>query len=183
MEDRSIKPLAKLQASLAYGFLDSPIGTLLVAGDEAGLHAISFPSGSRAVSPRETWRRHDPTFKDAFAQLNAYFEGELTAFDLPLCFTGTAFQKAVWQALLDIPFGETTSYGALAASIGQPTASRAVGAANGANPLPIIAPCHRVIGADRSLTGFGGGLDTKRFLLNHERQVAGQEGEQGLLPF
>jgi methylated-DNA-[protein]-cysteine S-methyltransferase len=83
---------------------------------------------------------------------------------------------------MTIPFGETTSYGALAASIGQPTASRAVGAANGANPLPIIAPCHRVIGSDRSLTGFGGGLETKRFLLNHERRVAGREGGQGLLP-
>ncbi len=135
------------------------------------------------MPPREDWQRDDSIFKDAFAQLRAYFEGELTTFNLPLCFAGTAFQKAVWRALLDIPFGETTSYGALAALIGQPSASRAVGAANGANPLPIIAPCHRVIGSDQSLTGFGGGLDTKRFLLNHERRISGREGEQGLLPF
>ncbi len=107
---------------------------------------------------------------------------ELTRFDLPLRFAGTAFQKTVWRALIDIPFGETISYGALAATIGRPSASRAVGAANGANPLPIVAPCHRVIGADRSLTGFGGGLETKSFLLDHERRVAGREGNQRLLP-
>lgn len=154
----------------------------MVAGDEACLHSISFPSGSRLVEPRAEWRRDDAPFKEAFAQLSAYFAGELTEFDLPLHFAGTAFQKTVWQALIDIPFGETRSYGALAAAIGRPTASRAVGAANGANPLPIVAPCHRVIGADRSLTGLGGGIETKRFLLDHERQVAGKVGAQGLLP-
>ena len=144
---------------------------------------ISFPSGERAADPREGWRRDEAFLKEAFLQIAAYFEGELTRFDLPLHFTGTAFQKTVWHALIDIPFGETTSYGALAATIGRPTASRAVGAANGANPIPIIAPCHRVIGADRSLTGFGGGLDKKIFLLDHERQVAGREEAQSLLPF
>lgn len=135
------------------------------------------------MAPRQEWRRDDGLFEEAFAQLTAYFTGELTRFDLPLTFTGTVFQKAVWEALIDIPYGETVSYGALAATIGQPSASRAVGAANGANPLPIIAPCHRVIGADRSLTGFGGGLATKSFLLDHERRVTGREGSQGLLPF
>lgn len=134
------------------------------------------------MAPRPEWRRDDGLFKDAFAQLRAYFSGELTTFDLQLHFVGTAFQKTVWRALIDIPYGETMSYGALAAAIGRPTASRAVGAANGANPLPIIAPCHRVIGADRSLTGFGGGLEAKQFLLDHEWRVAGREGEQGLLP-
>lgn len=171
-----------MPATLAFGYLESPVGALQVAGDEAGLHSISFPSGSRAVAPREEWRRDEAFFKDAFAQLDAYFRGELTRFNLPLHFSGTAFQKTVWRALIDIPYGETTSYGALAASIGRPAASRAVGAANGANPLPIIAPCHRVIGADRSLTGFGGGLPTKSFLLDHERWIAGKDGTQGLLP-
>lgn len=154
-----------------------------MAGDEAGLHCISFASGSRAVAPRETWRRDDTLFEPAFAQLSAYFAGELTEFNLRLHFTGTAFQKTVWQALIEIPYGETISYGALAARIGRPNASRAVGAANGANPLPIVAPCHRVIGADRSLTGFGGGLPTKSFLLDLERRGAGRDGAQGLLPF
>lgn len=171
----------KLPTTLAYGYLESPVGALLVAGDETGLYLISFPNGSRAVSPNPAWRRDDPFFKDAATQLHGYFAGELTRFDLPLRFTGTSFQKTVWQALLDIPYGETTSYGALATTIGRPTASRAVGAANGANPLPIIAPCHRVIGTNRSLTGFGGGLDTKRFLLDLERRVAGREGAQGVL--
>ena len=135
------------------------------------------------LAPRPEWRRDDGLFKDAFAQLSAYFAGELTVFDLPLRFTGTSFQMTVWQALIDIPYGETVSYGALATTIGRPTASRAVGAANGANPLPIVAPCHRVIGADHSLTGFGGGLETKRFLLDHERRVAGRDGAQALLAF
>lgn len=171
-----------LPATLAFGYLESPIGALLVAGDDVCLHAISFPSGSRLVEPRQEWRRDDALFKGTFAQLSAYFGGELTEFDLPLHFAGTTFQKTVWQALIDIPFGETVSYGELARAIGRPTASRAVGAANGANPLPIVAPCHRVIGADRSLTGFGGGVETKRYLLDHERRVAGREGEQGILP-
>ncbi|MEM8947789.1 MAG: methylated-DNA--[protein]-cysteine S-methyltransferase [Pseudomonadota bacterium] len=169
--------------TLVWGHLESPVGTLLLAGDETGLHAISFPRGSRAAQPRAEWRRDDGFFGEVSAQLSAYFSGELQRFDLPLHFSGTAFQKTVWRALIDIPYGETVSYGRLASTIGRPTASRAVGAANGANPLPIIAPCHRVIGSDRSLTGFGGGLDTKRFLLNHERKVAGMEGPQGLLPF
>ncbi len=172
-----------LPETLICGYLESPVGALLVAGDEEGLRKISFSGGSRAVAPHPAWRRDDGFFVDAFDQLGAYFAGELTTFDLPLRFAGTPFQETVWRALIDIPFGETVSYGALAAKIDRPSASRAVGAANGANPLPILAPCHRVIGSDRSLTGFGGGLDTKRFLLEHERRVAGLEGGQGLLPF
>jgi methylated-DNA-[protein]-cysteine S-methyltransferase len=181
-EDRFIKPFSTLSPSLVFGYRESPIGALLVAGDEAGLCVISFPNGSRAVAPRDGWRRDDAFFGDAFAQLDAYFGGELTRFDLPLQFRGTAFQQAVWQALIEIPFGATMSYGALAGVIGRPGASRAVGAANGANPLPIVAPCHRVIGADKSLTGFGGGLATKRFLLDHERRITGSEGAQRVLP-
>ncbi len=152
-------------ATLAYGYHDSPVGPLLLAGDGDRLHLIGFPSGSRAERPRETWRRDETLFDAARAQLDAYFAGALTRFDLPLHFTGTAFQQSVWSALRDIPYGETTSYGVLARRVGRPTASRAVGAANGANPLPIVVPCHRVIGGDGSLTGFGGGIETKRFLL------------------
>jgi methylated-DNA-[protein]-cysteine S-methyltransferase len=155
---------------------------LLIAGDDAGICVVGFPRGSRARSPEPEWHRDDHFFKEAFAQLDAYFSGDLVTFELPLQLVGTAFQQAVWQALISIPFGETRSYGALAASIGRPSASRAVGAANGANPIAIVVPCHRVIGSDRSLTGFGGGLETKRFLLNHERQALGRDGAQELLP-
>ncbi len=170
------------EPKLAYGYLDSPVGPLLVAGDAVRLHLISFSSGSRTEQPRAGWRRDDALFREAFRQLDAYFAGESTQFDLPLRLAGTAFQNRVWTALCDIPFGETISYGALAERIGKPTASRAVGGANGANPLPIVVPCHRVIGSDRSLTGFGGGVETKRFLLAHEQRVAPGSGSQAALP-
>ena len=120
-------------------------------------------------------------FTAAAGQLTAYFAGELRDFSLPLRAGGTAFQQSVWAALRAIPFGATISYGELACRIGQPSAARAVGAANGANPLPIVVPCHRVIGADNSLTGFGGGLETKRFLLTHEARLTRGTGPQGEL--
>ncbi|MEP3274834.1 MAG: methylated-DNA--[protein]-cysteine S-methyltransferase [Stappiaceae bacterium] len=153
---------------LAYTYYDSPIGAMLVAGDADHLHVLSFPTGSRTQKPKAGWHRDDGLFPETFRQLDAYFAGGLTHFDLPLHFGGTDFQNAVWKALCDIPFGQTTTYGAIANRIGRPAASRAVGAANGANPLPVVVPCHRVIGADKSLTGFGGGLETKRFLLDLE---------------
>lgn len=156
------------KSRLSYGYFDSPIGPLLVAGDADRLHLISFPAEERTEGPQADWQRDDSLFVEAFRQLDAYFAGALTRFDLPLRFAGTAFQNRVWRALCDIPFGETISYRALASRIGKPTASRAVGAANGANPLPIVVPCHRVIGSDGSLTGFGGGIEIKRFLLAHE---------------
>jgi methylated-DNA-[protein]-cysteine S-methyltransferase len=159
-------------ATLAYGYHDSPVGALLLAGDGDRLHLIGFATGSRAPRPRASWRRDETLFDAARAQLDAYFAGALTRFDLPLHFTGTAFQQSVWSALRDIPYGATTSYGGLARRVGRPTASRAVGAANGANPLPIVVLCHRVIGADGSLTGFGGGVETKRFLLDLEARAA-----------
>jgi methylated-DNA-[protein]-cysteine S-methyltransferase len=153
---------------LAYTHLESPIGPLLLAGDGEALHLISFPEGKRARRPLESWR-HDPSaFVGPSAQIDAYFAGRLREFDLPLVFNGTEFQKSVWTALRTVPFGAVASYGAIARSIGRPTASRAVGAANGANPLPIVVPCHRVIGSTGGLTGFGGGMETKRFLLDHE---------------
>ena len=171
------------RSRLSYGTFDSPVGSLLVAGDEERLHLISFPSERRMREPQPGWCREESLFAEAFRQLEAYFAGDLTRFDLPLHLAGSAFQNKVWTALCDIPFGETISYGELAARIGKPTASRAVGGANGANPLPIVVPCHRVIGSDRSLTGFGGGVETKRFLLAHEQRVARKEGAQSQLPF
>jgi len=165
-------------SKLSYGYFDSPVGSLLVAGDADHLHLISFPTESWTRRPQADWRRDDPHFADAFRQLDAYFAGDLTRFDLPLRFAGTTFQNKVWAALCGIPFGETVSYGALASRIGKPTASRAVGGANGANPLPIVVPCHRVIGSDKSLTGFGGGIEIKKFLLAHEERAAPRQGSQ-----
>jgi len=163
-------------ASLFYGYFDSPVGALLVAGDGEELHLVGFPKGSRAKKPLNGWRRDDSRFAEAFRQFSAYFAGQLTEFSLPLHFGGTAFQIKVWKALCEIPLGQTVTYGTLAARIGRPKASRAVGAANGANPLPIVVPCHRLVGANGSLTGFGGGLEVKHFLLDHERSSFPKSG-------
>ena len=151
----------------------SPIGPLLLAGDGSRIKIIHFQAGPRPRGPQRGWVANRRAFDTAVAQLEAYFEGRRQSFDLPLAPEGTPFQRAVWQALTEIPYGETISYGELARRIGKPHASRAVGLANGANPLPIVVPCHRVIGADGSLTGFGGGLDIKRKLLSLERETAG----------
>jgi len=155
-----------------YDHLDTPIGRLLLAADDDGLRYVEFdrPGQGQRITP--AWRRSRGPLADAIAQLEAYFAGELRAFDLPLAAVGTAFRKSVWRELERIPYGETISYGELARRIGDPAASRAVGAANGANPLPIIVPCHRVIGANGTLTGFGGGLPVKQWLLAHERRHA-----------
>ncbi len=169
------------KSDLYYTFCNSPIGELLLAGDDAALHLLGFPSGSRARRPEAQWQHNPAPFAEAERQLQAYFAGELRVFDLPLHFGGTEFQNQVWQTLCRIPWGETITYSELARRIGRPTATRAVGAANGANPLPIIAACHRVIGADGSLTGFGGGLDTKRFLLRLEGAMP-IESQLDLLP-
>ncbi|MBA3716823.1 MAG: methylated-DNA--[protein]-cysteine S-methyltransferase [Actinobacteria bacterium] len=143
--------------------VDSPIGPLGLVASDVALRAVLFDG--RTVRPEG---RSD-VLDRAVRQLDAYFEGELAAFDLPLELRGTAFQRRCWLALATIPYGQTASYGEQARwlGLGSDTA-RAVGAANGANPLPIVLPCHRVIGADGSLTGFGGGLEVKRFLLEHE---------------
>lgn len=154
---------------LAYASTDSPIGTLLIAGDAAGLRLISFQSGAHRVTPEKSWRLDERMFADVIGQLQAYFAGELRRFDLRLAPEGTRFQQEVWRQLLTIPYGDTISYGELARRVGNPRASRAVGAANGRNPLPIVIPCHRVIGASGALTGFGGGLPIKAALLALER--------------
>lgn len=159
---------------LAYCYLESPVGNLLAARDGEILHFLSFPSGRTTRKPADCWVKDASGFDHVRAQLAAYFNGELQSFELQLHLTGTEFQKSVWRALREIPFGRTLSYGALAKRVGNPKASRAVGAANGANPIPIIIPCHRVIGSDKSLTGFGGGLATKEFLLKHEGVLADQ---------
>lgn len=156
--------------------LESPVGRLTLVASDAGLVAILWPDDV-AADPRparvplgETTQAPDhPVLAETRAQLTAYFAGTLTQFTVPLDLRGTDFQKAVWTALLAIPFGETRSYADVARAIGRPTATRAVGAANGRNPVSIIAPCHRVVGSNGTLTGFAGGLAAKRFLLAHER--------------
>jgi methylated-DNA-[protein]-cysteine S-methyltransferase len=146
----------------------SPIGALTLVSDGAALSGCYFEMKNRPA-PVSGRPGADRVIDAARRQLDAYFAGKQTSFDLPLAPRGTPFQLQVWQALRAIPYGETTSYGMIAQRIGLPKASRAVGAANGANPIPIIVPCHRVIGASGALTGFGGGLDRKRFLLALER--------------
>ncbi len=152
-----------------YTYLDSLIGRLLIAGDGEAVRRISFPEQGKPVTPEPEWRESAAgPVGEAVRQLREYFKGGRTEFDLPLQPEGTAFQLKVWRSLQEIPYGKTWSYGELAKRIGNPKASRAVGAANGANPLPIVIPCHRVIGADGTLTGFGGGLPTKKALLDLE---------------
>jgi methylated-DNA-[protein]-cysteine S-methyltransferase len=167
--------------TMRYAWYDSPVGGLLLAGDPDGLTLISFPSGSRRHSPAPGWQRDEDLLAPAIVQLAEYFAGTRRSFSLPLRPAGTAFQQSVWAALRQIPFGATISYGELARRVGRPAAARAVGAANGANPLPIVVPCHRVIGADDSLTGFGGGLETKHFLLAHEARLSPTGALQGEL--
>ena len=153
---------------LEYRYMESPIGPLLITGEAQTLVQVGFPSGKGKVEVGSDWLRNDTCLAQVVAQLEHYFSGELREFDLELAPRGTDFQRKVWAALAKIPFGETWNYAQLAREVGNPKAARAVGAANGANPIPIIIPCHRVIGADGSLTGFGGGLPTKRWLLAHE---------------
>ena len=153
---------------MRYCLVSTPIGRLLLAGDDKGLRRISFQNGSHPVEPAQGWQRTEEPFRGIVAQLEAYFAGKLRRFDVALAPEGTPFQREVWSALTAIPYGETVTYGGLARRLGRPNASRAVGAANGSNPIPIIIPCHRVIGADGSLTGFGGGVAIKRRLLDLE---------------
>lgn len=150
--------------------VDSPIGPLLLAGrDDGVLTNLAMDGQAHPPNGADAWKRDDHAFDDVADQLDAYFAGELTTFDVVLEPDGTEFQQKVWARLRAIPYGEVRSYGQLAAEIGQPKASRAVGLANGRNPIAIIVPCHRVIGANGALTGFGGGLHRKQALLDLER--------------
>jgi methylated-DNA-[protein]-cysteine S-methyltransferase len=160
-----------------YRFIDTPVGRLLLARDDVGVRQIHFVAASVGADLKvgPYYVRDDDAFGDVVSQLTEYFSGQRRRFDLPLAPEGTPFQQRVWNALLDIGYGETISYGELAARIGRKSASRAVGLANGSNPLPIVIPCHRVIGANGKLTGYGGGLPIK------ERLLALERGEQRLV--
>ncbi|SNT55650.1 methylated-DNA-[protein]-cysteine S-methyltransferase [Actinomadura meyerae] len=151
--------------------LDSPVGPLTLVAEDGGLSGLYMEKQRHLPSEGTFGAPGDPDtepFATAARQLDAYFAGELTEFDVPLNLRGTPFQQRVWAALQEIPYGRTTTYGELAAEIGSPTASRAVGLANGRNPVSVIVPCHRVVGSTGSLTGYGGGLDRKRHLLDFE---------------
>jgi methylated-DNA-[protein]-cysteine S-methyltransferase len=148
-----------------YTQMESPVGPLLLAGDKDSLRFVSFGSSERRLVPGPGWTKDKAPFAEVMRQLRAYFDGKLKEFDLPLTLEGTDFQRRVWTSLMAIQYGETLSYAELAERIGKPKAVRAVGLANGSNPIPIIIPCHRVIGSNGSLTGFGGGLHAKKTLL------------------
>jgi methylated-DNA-[protein]-cysteine S-methyltransferase len=163
-----------------YRYHDSPIGRLLLSGDTCGLQQVLMDIDDKPWLIVEQWRSAGDELDEVCRQLDEYFAGRRQRFELALAPQGTAFQQAVWQALLQIPFGQTSSYSALAAEIERPKAVRAVGAANGANPIAIIIPCHRVIGRDGSLTGYAGGLPRKALLLKLE---GAQLPEQKLLGF
>ena len=160
---------------MTYAYLEIPIGTLLIAGDENAVRRIAFPERGKAVRPEAEWQESTAgPVGIAMRQLREYFAGRRIDFDVPLALEGTAFQRAVWQRLQEIPYATTISYGELARRVGNPKASRAVGSANGANPIAIVIPCHRVIAGDGTLGGFGGGLPTKQILLELEQRGNGR---------
>ena len=156
---------------MIYTIIDSPLGELLLAGDGRALHRLDMREGRRPVHIGGGWRREHGAFAEVAAQLSEYFDRGRREFDIPLALEGNPFELRVWRALREIPYGETASYGQIATRIGEPAAARAVGLANGRNPIAVIVPCHRVIGADGSLTGYGGGLERKRLLLELEAGV------------
>ena len=164
---------AEPATTLTYDVVPAPIGRLIVASDGDAVAGVWMANASPRDEPWEQQRGSDAMLRETRKQLTAYFAGKLRVFDLPLAPNGTEFQRKVWTALTKIPYGTTTSYADIARSIQSAAAIRAVGAANGRNPIPIIVPCHRVIGSDGSLTGFGGGLDRKRWLLHHEGALEG----------
>lgn len=157
-------------ASMVYTQIESPVGPLLLVADDVGLRQILFVNGRHQVQPDPEWKQDAAPLEKTVSQLCAYFAGEREEFNLPLAPQGTRFQQEVWRRLNEIPYGETISYGELARQIGNPQASRAVGLANGSNPIPIVIPCHRVIGSNGKLTGYGGGLPIKEKLLALEKK-------------
>jgi methylated-DNA-[protein]-cysteine S-methyltransferase len=156
--------------AVKYAVVPSPIGELVVWGDDGQVRGLSFADSRTAAAVDSSWDCDETAFLQTKSQLAAYFAGELTEFKLELAPRGTEFQRRVWSALREIPYGTTTTYGRLAMQLGDPRAVRAVGLANGRNPIAIIIPCHRVVGSNGSLTGYGGGLDRKEWLLAHERR-------------
>jgi methylated-DNA-[protein]-cysteine S-methyltransferase len=157
--------------AVIYTTMDSPLGELLLLGDGETLHGLHMQAGRDPLRINPRWQRDDEAFADVREQLEEYFAGARTTFDIPMHMEGTAFQRTVWHELTQIPYGETISYGELARRIGRPDRARAVGTANGQNPIAVIVPCHRVIGANGKLVGYGGGLDNKRRLLELESGV------------
>ncbi len=156
-----------------YSVVASPIGPLRIVAVEGALCGIHLPGHHDPAAVAGEERPGEPVLRESARQLEEYFRGERRQFDLPLRLEGTPFQVAAWKALLAIPFGQTRSYGEQARALGRPTATRAVGAANGRNPFTIVVPCHRVVGSDGRLTGYAGGLPVKRWLLQHEARVLG----------
>ena len=154
--------------AVSYCVMQSPVGSILLAGNARALTHLSFQDGRHPIDPDPRWTYSDKPFQRPIRQLNEYFSGKRTTFTINLAPQGTPFQQRVWQALQTIPYGRTLSYGQIAKAIGKPKASRAVGAANGQNPVSIIVPCHRVIGSNGKLVGYGGGLSIKETLLAHE---------------
>ena len=152
-----------------YSTMPSPVGEIVFVGEGEEINRLFFSDPAYPVTIDPAWKRDDDRFAAARRQLEEYFAGERTDFDLPLAPVGTPFQQDVWRALREIPYGVTTSYAAIAVRIGRPSAVRAVGAANGRNPIGLVVPCHRVIGANGKLVGYAGGLDRKAWLLDHER--------------
>jgi methylated-DNA-[protein]-cysteine S-methyltransferase len=157
---------------MKYTTMDSPLGELLLLGDDGVLHGLHMQAGRHPIRIQSSWVRDDEAFAEVRAQLEEYFAGTRDTFDVKMHMDGTAFQRTVWHELTQIPYGETISYGELAKRIGRPDRARAVGTANGQNPIAVIVPCHRVIGANGKLVGYGGGLDNKRRLLELESGVA-----------
>lgn len=167
----------------AHVVLDSPVGPLTLVATDGALSGLYMEKQRHLPSEETFGAPGDPDtepFATVAAQLTAYFAGDLTEFDVPLDLHGTPFQRRVWTALQGIPYGETITYGELAAELGKPSASRAVGLANGRNPVSVIVPCHRVVGSTGSLTGYGGGLERKRYLLDFERKTRTGAGEATL---
>jgi methylated-DNA-[protein]-cysteine S-methyltransferase len=159
-----------MDSRIFFTCLDSPVGALFLTSNGEAITELFMEKHKGEPKPINKWRRDDNLFREAADQLRAYFAGELTDFDLPLATTGAPFQQRVWAELRKIPYGSTVSYGELARRMCAPKASRAVGAANGSNPISIIIPCHRVIGSNGKLTGYGGGIERKKFLLEFEAE-------------
>ena len=166
--------MKKNNVTMKYACHDSPVGRLVLTGRKK-LESISFEQSKTRVEPAQNWQEDPSFFKTIVTQLDEYFAGSRTTFGVDMELIGTDFQQTVWHELARVPYGTTVSYGELAARIGNPKACRAVGLANGKNPIPIIIPCHRVIGKDGSLTGFGGGMEVKQTLPDLERPDSGDQ--------
>jgi methylated-DNA-[protein]-cysteine S-methyltransferase len=161
----------KMDQQTFFTELKSPVGALFLTSNGEAITWLIMEKQKDGPKPADDWRHDDNLFQEAAKQLKAYFAGELTEFDLPLAPAGTQFQQRVWAELRKIPYGSTINYGELARRVGNPKAARAAGAANGSNPISIIIPCHRVIGSNNHLTGYGGGIERKRFLLDLEAGI------------